>query len=311
VTAPLVSIALVTRNGAATLPALLDAVRRQRVDVPFEIVAIDSGSTDGSAELLARSVDRFVAIAPETFNHGTTRNLAIEQARGDLVVLLVQDAVPATDIWLANLIAPLRADGRLAATFARQLARFEAGRITRDYLRQAPIHSDIARTLSPLSAEELERLDPMRRLARCSLDNVCSCIRRSVWASMPFRETAIGEDVEWARQVLLAGHRIEYVPGAAVFHSHDRSPAHELRRTRALHQRLYELFELRTIPTLPLLARAVVSCLARHLRLERDRPAAWPRAVGLAVAWPLGQYLGGLDGTRTRPSQVSSLKSQV
>jgi len=292
-TKPLVSIALVTRNGATTLPALLEAVRRQKVDVDIEIVAVDSSSTDGSAALLERSVDRFVSIAPETFNHGLTRNLAIQQARGALVVLLVQDAVPATEIWLATLIAPLLADDRLAATFARQLARFEAGRITREYLRHAPVHDDIARTLSPVSAEELERLDPTRRLARCSLDNVCSCIRRSVWATMPFRETTIGEDVEWAKEVLLAGYRIEYVPRAVVFHSHDRSPVHELRRTRALHQRLYELFELRTIPSLPLLARAVASCLVLHLRLERDRPSAWPRAIGLAVAWPLGQYLGG------------------
>jgi rhamnosyltransferase len=302
VTAPLVSIALVTRNGAATLPALLDAVRRQRVDVPFEIVAIDSGSTDGSAELLARSVDRFVAIAPETFNHGTTRNMAIEQTRGDLVVLLVQDAVPASEIWLSSLIAPLLADARLAATFARQLPQSRAGRITREYLRRTPIHSDVARTLSPLGTGELERLEPMRRLARCSLDNVCSCIRRSVWEAIPFRETTIGEDFEWAKEVLLAGHRIEYVPGAVVFHSHDRSPAYELRRTRALHQRLFELFDLRTIPTLPLLARAMISCLALHLRLEGDRPSAWPRAVGLAVAWPLGQYLGARDAGRTRGS---------
>ena len=292
-TTPLISIALVTRNGLATLPALVDAVRRQRVDEPVEIVAVDSRSTDGSADLLARSVDRLVSIDPGSFNHGLTRNLAIEQTRGDLVVLLVQDAVPASEIWLSSLIDRLRADERVAATFARQLARLDAGRITREYLRDAPINNDIARTLSPLSHEELARLDPMRRLARCSFDNVCSCIRRSVWSAIPFRETTIGEDVEWARDVLIAGHRIEYVPGAVVFHSHDRSPVHELRRTRALHQRLYELFELRTIPTLPLLAHAIASSLALHLRLEGDRPSAWPRAVGLAVAWPLGQYLGG------------------
>ena len=80
--ASLVSIALVTRNGVATLPPLLDALARQRVDFPVEIVVVDSGSTDGSAELLARSVDRFVTIPHETFNHGLTRNLAVERSRG-------------------------------------------------------------------------------------------------------------------------------------------------------------------------------------------------------------------------------------
>jgi glycosyltransferase involved in cell wall biosynthesis len=51
--APLVSIALVTRNGIATLPDF-SRPSRQRVDFAYEVVAVDSGSTDGSAELLAR-----------------------------------------------------------------------------------------------------------------------------------------------------------------------------------------------------------------------------------------------------------------
>jgi len=42
VSPPRVSIVLPTRNGAATLPAVLDAIARQRVDFPFEVVAVDS-----------------------------------------------------------------------------------------------------------------------------------------------------------------------------------------------------------------------------------------------------------------------------
>jgi glycosyltransferase involved in cell wall biosynthesis len=304
VSAPLVSIALVTRNGAATLPPLLEALARQRVDFPVEIVAVDSGSTDGSAELLARSVDRFVTIAPETFNHGLTRNLAIEQSRGDLVVLIVQDALPATDSWLVELTTPLRADARLAGTFARQSPRPDASGIAREYLARAPAASGASTTLLPLTHEELAALTPMDRLRRCSFDNVCSCIRRSVWSGIPFRETPIGEDIEWARDVLLAGYRLEFVPRAVVIHSHDRSLSYELARTRALHRRLFELFELRTVPTLPLLARAMASSLVTHFRWARETPgrgltiAASARAIGLAVTWPLGQYLGGLAGAQ-------------
>jgi rhamnosyltransferase len=304
VNAPLVSIALVTRNGAATLPPLLDALARQRVDFPVEIVAVDSGSTDGSAELLARSVDRFTTISPETFNHGLTRNLAIEQSRGDLVVLIVQDALPATDSWLAELTRPLLADAALAGTFARQSARPDASAIAREYLGRALAASGASTTLPPLTREELAALAPMDRLLRCTFDNVCSCIRRSVWSAIPFRETPIGEDIEWAKEVLLAGYRLEFVAPAVVIHSHDRSPSSEFARTYALHRRLFELFELRTIPTLPLLARAVASSLVLHLRWERRAPGRGrtigtsARAIALAVTWPLGQYLGGLVGAR-------------
>ena len=105
--APLVSIVLPTRDGASTLPAVLDAISRQQVDFSFEIVAVDSSSIDGTVDLLRGRADRLINIPANEFDHGLTRNLAIEHASGELIVLLVQDAQPASDSWLAALTAPL------------------------------------------------------------------------------------------------------------------------------------------------------------------------------------------------------------
>ena len=290
---PAVSIVIPTRNGAATLPALLDAIARQRVEFRLEIVAVDSGSTDGTAELLRGRVDRLITIAADAFDHGLTRNLGIEQARGELVVLLVQDALPVSDTWLAALTAPLFGDDRVAGTFARQLPRPDASPITRWYLARWAASSEIPRTHAVESRAAFDALEPAAQFERCIFDNVCSCIRQSVWRRQPFASTPIAEDLEWAKAVLLAGYRLAYVPSAAVIHSHDRPARYEYARTRVLHRRLYELFRLRTIPTLPLLARAIVSSLATHLRLERNG-----RAVALAFAWPLGQYLGALSAIK-------------
>lgn len=289
-----VSIVLPTRNGAATLPAVLDAISRQRVDFPFDVIAVDSSSTDGTVDLLRDRVDRFISVSADAFDHGLTRNLGIEQARGELVVLLVQDALPVADSWLAALTAPLLADERLAGTFARQVPRPDASPIARHYLERWIASSTAARTIAVADSAELEALDPMAQLERCAFDNVCSCIRRSVWSRHPFRQTPIGEDIEWAREVLLAGYRLAYVPAAEVIHSHDRPSRYELVRTYVLHRRLYELFRLRTIPTIPLLARAIVSSLRLHWR----RQPFSGRGVALAVAWPLGQYLGALSAVR-------------
>jgi rhamnosyltransferase len=298
-----------TRNGMPTLPAVLDAISRQRIDVPFEIVAVDSASSDGTADLLRSRVDRLIGISDDAFDHGLTRNLGIQQARGELVVLLVQDALPASDLWLAALTAPLFADHGLAAAFARQLPRPDASAVTRYYLERSAASSPVARTIAVAGSAELEALDPRARLERCVFDNVCSCIRRSVWNEHRFRPTPIAEDIEWAREVLLAGYKLAYVPAAEVIHSHDRSARYEFERTYALHRRLYELFGLRTIPTVPLLARAIASSLAAHLRCQQPRAAgASARAVALAFAWPLGQYLGALSArrgwTRTRSKLV-------
>jgi rhamnosyltransferase len=293
VSTPAVSIVLPTRNGAATLPALLDAIARQHVSVPFEIVAVDSASTDGTAELLRGRADCVITIAAGSFDHGLTRNLGIEQARGELIVLLVQDAVPASDTWLAALIAPLLADDRVAGAFARQLPRPNASATTRWALARWAASSETPRTHSVESREAFDAFDPAAQFERCVFDNVCSCIRRSVWRRIPFAGTPIAEDLEWARAVLLAGYRLAYAPAAAVIHSHDRSAKYEYARTYALHRRLYELFRLRTIPTLPLLIRAILSSMVAHVRQERTA-----RALALAFAWPLGQYFGALSAIK-------------
>jgi rhamnosyltransferase len=291
VNAPLVSIVIPTCNGAATLPAVLAAIRTQRVDFSFETIAIDSGSIDGTIACLRERVDQLISIDAASFDHGLTRNLGIERAHGDYVVLLVQDAEPANERWLAALVAPLRSDPRLAGVFARQVPRPDASPLTRHYL-QRWIGASVERRTVSMTAAEFEALAPALRLDRCTFDNVCSCVRRDVWRDHPFRATPIGEDVEWAKEVLLAGFRVAFEAAAEVVHSHDRSARYEFVRTRALHRRFHELFGLRTIPSLPLLGRAIASSLATHLRCDPGL-----RSLALAFAWPVGQYLGGRSAT--------------
>jgi rhamnosyltransferase len=287
-----VSILLLTRNGAATLPDVLADLARQQAPFEVETVAVDSGSTDGTLALLEGRVDRLLRIAPETFNHGATRNRGLEECTGELVVLLVQDARPASDDWLARLVQPLLEDRGLAGTYARQIPRPDASAVTRYYLARYVAAAAEARTQALAGGEELEALSPMERLLRCTFDNVCSCVRRSVWERHPFPATDIAEDVEWARDVLLAGHRLRYVPESAVVHSHDRSVRYELDRTYLTHRRLRTLFGLRTVATPLHLLLAIAGSLRVHARLARGREI--PRAAGLALAFPLGQYLGGL-----------------
>jgi rhamnosyltransferase len=296
---PDVSIVVPTLNGMATLPAMLDAIGHQRTSLRFETVAVDSGSSDGGPAFLRGRVDRLIEIPAGRFNHGLTRNLGVEAARGELIVLLVQDAIPSSSGWLDALVAPLIEDEQVAGAFGRQRPRAGGSALTRVYLARWIAASDVPRTVWLSDPAELERLDPMARLDRCAFDNVCSCIRRSVWAAHPFAATPIAEDLEWARDVLVAGCRLAYVPGAEVVHSHDRPARYELLRTYVLHRRLYELFGLRTIPSLPLLGRAIASSLALHLRTARGPDTlAMGRSIALAFAWPIGQYFGSLSAVR-------------
>jgi len=294
-TAPLVSIVIPTLNGADTITDLLGAIYTQRTSFEVEVVAVDSGSTDGTVGLLeARGGARVLHVAPGSFNHGATRNLAIAATRGAIIALVVQDAHPASVDWLERLIAPLRSDPGLAGTYARQIPRPGASSLTRRYLEGWVASGTAPRETALAGASELESMAPLDRYLRCVFDNVSSAIRRDVWERHPFPVTPIAEDVEWARDVLLAGYRLLYVPASVVHHSHERSVRYELWRTYLVHQRLRALFGLRLVPTPLHVVAATAHNVVSHLRCVAGDGALREgmRALGLAAAYPLGQYLG-------------------
>lgn len=303
---PLVSIVIPTRNGMATLPAVFDAIDRQARDFDIEIVVIDTESTDGTLDLVRARATRLLQTTAARFNHGLTRNAAIAASSGAFVVLLSQDAVPADERWLDAIVSPLRHTQALAGSFARQVARPDAGVIARHYHAHWAGSSRLPVVARVDSAIAFEAMRPLERMRHCTFDNVCSCIRREVWNAHPFAETPIAEDVAWARQVLLAGHDLAFVPEAVVMHSHARSAAYEFERTALLHHELHRLFGVRTIPTWRALTRSVASTAALHLQLWHQAPPgvpveSLPRALALAVAWPLGQFVGGRRAVRGTP----------
>ena len=72
----LVAIILLTKNGAAYLEDTLDAIFAQESQYGFEVLAVDSGSADGTRKILESRAVRVVEIPPGDFQHGRTRNLA-------------------------------------------------------------------------------------------------------------------------------------------------------------------------------------------------------------------------------------------
>ena len=302
-TRPTVSIVVPTRNGMDSLPALFDALAQQVHGFEVEIVVIDTESTDGTLAFVHTRATRVLQTAAAQFNHGLTRNQAIAASSGAFIVLLSQDAVPTDEHWLDALVSPLQQTPALAGSCARQVTRPDAGVIARHY------HAHWAGSLRvPVvaridNASAFAAMPPLERLRLCTFDNVCACLRRTVWQAFPFADTPIAEDLAWARQVLLAGHALTFVPEAVVVHSHARPASYEFERTALLHREPHRLFGLRTIPTWRALMRSLASTAALHLRLRRQAPAGLPvesltHALALAVAWPLGQFIGGRRALR-------------
>jgi rhamnosyltransferase len=308
----LVSILIPVKNGAAKLRELLPRLLAQESPDPVEIVAVDSGSTDDSVEVLREHGATVAAIDPRSFNHGLTRNLAAQLARGQIVVFLNQTTLPADEHWLANLVAPLHADPELAAVSARVLPRPDADPLTRkDTERDVSGSPDRAeRQIRDWSA--YAALSPAELKVFVYFDTICAAIRAEVFRRLPFRQTDFGEDLIWGKEALEAGCKILYEPSAVVLHSHNYSLLEIFRRNFddgfALRKIIgWEFDDRQVLPEIVGIVRDDWGYLASECGLSGEELEHWWL---IAAVRRTAQVLGHWMGVHRDP-QTGSLTSRL
>ncbi|MCX6855277.1 MAG: glycosyltransferase, partial [Verrucomicrobia bacterium] len=121
-TTPLISIVMRSFNEAWALKETLPALAAQ--DYPnVELIVIDSGSTDGSQDLIrAVKPAHFIQITPQDYNPSRVMNHGMTLAKADRVLFLNADATPQGSNWLRPLADALL-DVKVAACFGRQIPR--------------------------------------------------------------------------------------------------------------------------------------------------------------------------------------------
>jgi rhamnosyltransferase len=305
--APDISVVIPTYNAGPEFEEVLEAVSSQRTDFACELLVVDSGSTDGTLEVARRHSARVLCLPKSEFNHGSTRNRGISEARGEFVAMIVQDALPADNLWLQGLVENLASDERVAGVYSRQVPRPECNPFTRYALENHFTNLPERREQYIDDLARYEALPPPRKLQLITFDDVSSCIRRSVWEEYPYKELSFGEDVEWAQRVMKAGYKLVYDPKSAVIHSHNRSAFYEMKRAYVAHKLLGELIGFRALPSfrdfrkrLPELIRhrwklAEASGGGRRLRAQ---------AVALSIGGQVGVFLGGMAGSHTQRAWI-------
>ncbi len=203
--APETSIVIRTFNEEKRLPALFEALARQRYRL-FETIVVDSGSVDRTVDIAERSATSLLRIPRRDFTFGHSLNRGISAASGACVVIVSAHTIPVNDLWLESLIHPL-ADGRTGMVFGRQVGPpgSKFGEI-----------QDLRRTFGGIRQ--------LMNAANLFGNNANSAIRRDLWIQRPFDESLPGlEDIEWAKYWLERGHPVVYEPGAAIYHFHEET----------------------------------------------------------------------------------------
>ena len=222
-TTPLVTVVIPVYNGGTMLKDVVESCLAQDLDHAFDVLLIDSASSDGCLEGLPEDERLHLhRIRKEDFGHGRTRNLGVELARGEYVAFITQDAIPANRMWLMNLIAPLQNDPRVAGVFGCHIAHTDHGQLTaldldrhfnrwiyRSHRQPIELNADRQTANSAVSTHE-----------RFYSDNN-SCLRKSVWETLPLPDVVYGEDQLWAREILRKGYKKAYASTAVVRHSHE------------------------------------------------------------------------------------------
>ncbi len=161
-------------------------------------------------------------ISKREFDHGKTRNRGVKESDADCFLMMTQDAVPADEHMVEELLGKLHQDG-VAVAYARQLAAEDSSeeeKIARAF--NYPAESAVK------TKADLERLGI--KTFFCS--NVCAAYNRRIFDELGgfVRRTIFNEDMLYAAKAVEAGYGIAYAAEAEVYHSHSYSCAEQFHR---------------------------------------------------------------------------------
>ena len=218
-----VNLFIPTLNAGPLLAEVLEGIRQQSYPIS-RLVIVDSGSTDGTLEMIQRLPHDLLTLEKKDFDHGGTRQWAVESfPDADIFVFLTQDAILENSDAIEQMVKALQSNPQLGMCYGRQLPHHGA--------KPLEAHSRIF-NYPPVS--QIRGLEDRFRfgIKTISCSNSFAAYRkRAFFEAGGFPSgTILGEDVLIAGQMLLKGWKMAYLSDSKVRHSHDYSIREEFCR---------------------------------------------------------------------------------
>ncbi|MDC4232653.1 glycosyltransferase family 2 protein [Actinomyces sp. B33] len=297
------TVVILTYNGERHIDEILRAVEDQRFEGSYEILVIDSGSTDATLDIIAAHPRvRLHQIPNSEFGHGKTRNLAAHLARGEIVAYLTHDATPAHDRWLHEITAPFGISDRIVAVMGAQAPRASAFPLLRYEIRTmfAGFGPGYGTTL--FYDDDFIQDEGVRNAVSFYSDVNSAARRSTLTGPVPYRDVSYAEDQLLGRDVIDAGLIKAYAPRALVMHSNEMTVGEYDDRMFEETQGLREVGIDVAMPSMRTVVRMVVGGTVRDaLRIVRDRElTAVSKLRGLLVnpAYHVQRWRGVRRGVR-------------
>ncbi|MDI6772677.1 MAG: glycosyltransferase family 2 protein, partial [bacterium] len=305
--APAVSVIVLNYNGKAHLPDCFASLAG--LDYPrdrLEVLLVDNGSADGSPAWVrvAYPEVRVVELGSNLgFAEGNNRGVA--EARGEIVAFLNTDT-RVDSHWLLGLVAPLaRDDDALTGPEARPVATASKMLDWEGAHLDFPVYATLLGM--PYASRQARRYrrpgDYDTPDALLFPSGGAMAIRRDVFLEVGGFDADFfmyHEDVDLGWRLWLQGYRVEYVPGAIVYHrlgGSSRSgtaPLYFLNERNALFTVIKNTGDARLARVLPLLLLWLVERTGQYLRLDPAayRPGADPAALPESLPATPGSLAG-------------------
>lgn len=221
----IISVFIPTFNGDKYIDECIEAVLSQELPDGYalEFLITDSGSQDSTLDILEKhkSKLRLKQIPNSEFGHGKTRQQAAESAKGEFILFLSQDATPAHNRWLINMIEPFFVSEKVGCVFGRQQARPDAAATIKREVNSvfgglgAADAIVIHRSASLVDGQETNGLNTF-------FSDVNSAARRELLiGEIPFRDVKYAEDQALAEDMQQHGYLKVYAPQGVVWHSNE------------------------------------------------------------------------------------------